>query len=186
MHAIPTGYALYSQHDDLRVALYRNGMALIAFAGKSIKSKWHYRFPSEAKLVEYSDQWIDRLRTEAEDKAAATARRKAPSPLNAGDILNSSWGFEQTNQDYYEVTQRFGKYGVILQQVGSIRTEIRDGGWSGKCVPDPDSKIGKPFKARSDGEGWVKLTSFSGCKPEDFTEVEGIRKYRERHWSSYA
>jgi hypothetical protein len=161
-------------------------MALIAFAGKSIKCKWHYRFPNEVKLVEYSNEWIGRLRKEAEEKAAASARRKVPSPLKAGDILNASWGFDQTNQDYYEVTERFGKYGVILQQVGSIRTEISDGGWSGKCIPDPDKKLGKPFKARSDGEGWVRLTSFSGANLEAYCEVDGVRKYRERYWSSYA
>lgn len=54
-----------------------------------------------------------------EREQAKVARRKArtsgPNPAKVGDILVSSWGYEQTNVDFYEVTEVKGKMVTICE-----------------------------------------------------------------------
>ena len=36
-----------------------------------------------------------------------------------GDIVYSSWGYDQTNVDFYEVVGKQGKITYFLQQIGT-------------------------------------------------------------------
>lgn len=54
--------------------------------------------------------------------------------LKAGDILYSSWGYDQTNIDFYAVTQICGKKKVIIVKVGSKVVETNT--YEDKVVPD--------------------------------------------------
>lgn len=101
-----------------------------------------------------------------------------------GDILISSWGYDQTNIDYYKVVRTTDK-SVWIQQVRSkaleqvgwahyvvaptddTTYEVRD--WNtGELVTKSHSitrhKIQEPFSFDKDGGYWVKLNSFSHAK----------------------
>lgn len=96
--------------------------------------------------------------------------------LNIGDILDSHWGYEQTNVDYYEVVGLTPK-GVKIRQIESQRSYT--GSMCGECVPVKGMYRGdvktKQVKATSNGDAYLKLTSFSSAwkwdgKPNFFSE----------------
>ena len=88
--------------------------------------------------------------------------RRAPTPrnLNVGDVLCSSWGYEQTNVDWYIVDSLVGKASVKIQKVGSKRDYDNPTGMAGKCFPDINNKIGEPFTKRAQGD-CVKIESYA-------------------------
>jgi hypothetical protein len=56
-----------------------------------------------------------------ERKAERKAKRlAAPNNLQVGDILHYSWGWEQTNCQFYQVTARTAKT-VSIREIGSER-----------------------------------------------------------------
>ena len=185
MRLVPAGYTLFVSDPDLKVEVFRLDLCLKAFAGKSDKSRFFLRFRNEAELTDHLDKWLSNLRNNIKAKLDRRAADKAtPCPLDVGDVLISSWGFEQTNIDYYQVVERLGKRDVILQPIG--KTITLDQGDRGKCVPDPEVKKGNPFRGRSDAQGYIKLTSYSHAGPESFTLQGEAQIYRDRYWSSYA
>lgn len=63
--------------------------------------------------------------------------------MTIGKIFYSSWGYEQTNIDFYEVVEvsKSGK-SLTLQQIGSKIVEVN--GWcSEEVIPDLEKKTGK-------------------------------------------
>ena len=54
--------------------------------------------------------------------------------MKQADILYSSWGYDQTNIDFYEVVKVVGKF-CTLQKLASKVTSDGCGAMSGKCEP---------------------------------------------------
>ena len=83
---------------------------------------------------------MERIRQEAErfrrhDEAVARSSEEFRRSLRVGDILYSSWGWEQTNIDFYQVIAIRGS-AVDLRQLDQRTTE--DGYMCGTTVPLPD------------------------------------------------
>lgn len=100
----------------------------------------------------------------AEPPAAVDDEPAEPS-LRVGAILYSSWGYDQTNVDFYRVEKIAGAF-VTLQEIG--QTEASDGELSltGRVVPaDPAAPIGDPFRRKiltDAGSGTVaKIKSYA-------------------------
>ena len=65
--------------------------------------------------------------------------------MKKGDILVSSWGYEQTNIDFYEVVNATEKT-VTLIELASRRES--EGYMRYKAMPIPGCGQGKPFRRR--------------------------------------
>lgn len=89
----------------------------------------------------------------ASDKAQkAEIKANFQNPFVIGDILSSSWGYEQTNVDFYQVKEVKGKF-VTVQKIAGEMVEYNRGD-SGRIKPLKDQFTTEaPFK---------KLVSFSG------------------------
>jgi len=88
----------------------------------------------------YDDKAMERIRQEAErfrrhDEAVARSSEEFRRSLRVGDILYSSWGWEQTNIDFYQVVAIRGS-AVDLRKLDQRTTE--DGYMCGTTVPLPD------------------------------------------------
>jgi len=97
----------------------------IAFVGKQRKPIWHHRFPSESNREKKIDETIESRRRYVEQKLEVLKqRRDFQHGLVEGDILYSSWGYDQTNVDFYQVTEVRGKH-VIVREIASqtVRSE---------------------------------------------------------------
>jgi len=93
-------------------------------------------------------------------------RRTTPE---VGDILRSTWGYDQTNVDYYQVT-RITPSGLSIgiRPIG-YATRENTGEWAQDYVtPAPGNFIGpeklKRAKPHYDGDGYqVRITSYSNA-----------------------
>ena len=107
----------------------------IGYSGKRKREDWNYSFRS----IESRDQAIknhfDNVR-DRERRAQERKRKKAkPHNIQVGDIFVYSWGYEQTNVDYFEVVATTPKT-VKVREIAKEITETT--GWMcGTCQPRP-------------------------------------------------
>lgn len=156
----------------------------IAFWGSAGRPLWHYRFRDEADRAERLRQFFKGLAENAAYKEKRVAERKAaPRGLEVGDILVSSWGYDQTNVDYYEVTKLIGARNVEIRPIGGES----DGGYDrGQCVPVPGKFTGEPM-VKVARNGYVSVRGFTSAhKIEPVAVVAGKKVYPSNYWSSYA
>jgi len=92
----------------------------------------------------------------------------ATKPVGIGDIFESTWGYGQTNVDYYEVTAVSPKGRVKIRSIKK-RAVSDPYGPEVKVSPirgvfcGPESGYKKVDYDTMDGEPWVRITSFSGA-----------------------
>jgi hypothetical protein len=86
---------------------------------------------------------------------------------NVGDILYESWGYDQTNVNFYEVLEVLGVM-VVIREVPS-RQVSDDGDGTVKVVAVPGRYIGQPMRKKIKPAGVdsrsysVKIRSFSNA-----------------------
>ena len=68
-----------------------------------------------------------------------------------GDILVSSWGYDQTNIDYYQVV-RVTRATVTVRPIAAAAHSL-DNGWTGTVAPLPDQFTGEAMR-RKIQHGW--------------------------------
>ena len=118
------------------------------------------RYAYKVHTPEEYDKAMERIRQEAErfrrhDEAQEKAVVAFRESLHAGDILYSSWGWEQTNIDFYQVIAIRGS-AVDLRQLDQRTTE--DGYMCGTTVPLPDVFKGKTHTHRL-SKNYIRIDS---------------------------
>lgn len=103
----------------------------------------------------------------------ANERKAAGRGLVAGDILSASWGYDQTNVDFYKVLRLVGEKSVEVVKIGSQRTERNTGNsMADYCTADPSYVIGEPMTRRA-ANGGVRIDD---CRTA--TKWDGREEYR--------
>lgn len=116
----------------------------VAFAGKANKPIWNYTFSNEAQRAKRIQETIEANRSALAYKQQQQQERKDfQHNLKIGDILNSSWGYDQTNVEFYEVVQVAGKQVLIREVAQKIVRQSADMNW---VVPVPGKFVGAPQK----------------------------------------
>ncbi len=166
---IPADAELYIQDLLSSAMIYRyergGNPVGIAFRGKSQKPSWHYRFRSQEERQQYEQKFLESVRAEEERSNQYKAQKNAQHTLKAGDILYSSWGYEQTNIDFFQVVDVKSKT-LALQEIGVTTVEVT--GWaSDSVIPDPSHKIGPVFNKRANGFNHVRLDDCRTASPYD-------------------
>ena len=171
---IPRGAVkVADKKSDAVVYLYEVGKmpAAVAFHGKAAKPDWRYCFRSNAQREGHIKAHFNRCQAVAEAKAKRAADRKArPIGLVVGDILNTCWGYEQTNREFFQVIEIRGCF-AILREIAQVREY--DGDMTGHCVPQSNSFIGEPIRRRIAGDG-VKIDSVRYASKWNTTTVAGV------------
>jgi hypothetical protein len=160
---------------------------VIGYQAKRGKPEFHFRYPSEAaraaKIAKFFAEVEGQERRVEERKAEKKAKRAQGHSLKVGNVLMSSWGYEQTNVDFFEVVELVGKHSVKLVKIAGQEC---NGNWGeeygdrGYCEPSdsPDrAKGGEPFLKRVDEDGAVKIASYAWARLWDG---------KPHYWSSYA
>lgn len=70
-------------------------------------------------------------------------RKNMKHDFKAGDVYYNSWGYDQTNIDFYLIVEVKEK-SVIIQRIGEQVVERSEGFMCASVMPDIDCKIGKP------------------------------------------
>ena len=119
-------------------------------AGKN-KGTWKieesYYFNTEAKRKTWVEEKISVIKKwdnikAAEKETKKKAQNELVNPYQVGQLFYNSWGYEQTNIDFYQIVEVKAK-SVLLQKIG--QTKVEDAGYLCEYVkPNPKIKIGKP------------------------------------------
>lgn len=152
------------------------GYDLVIFEKRDVKPYIHNRFDSEElrhkKLKEYKEYYQKKHDAKEAETAALKAKMDA---VKVGDIFCSSWGYEQTNIDFYIIVERKNNF-VIVQQIGHNRVYLSGFNDRGTTTPNQDIKIGEPFRKRLTLFGF-NINSYTSASPYDG---------KPKSWSSYA
>jgi len=149
----------------------------IGYRGRSLKPAFNYFYNEEKARNEKINSFIDEC-MERNNKY-----QPKPRTLKVGDVLDSCWGYDQTNRDYYLVTELIGKSMVEIVEIGQHKSH--DDIDRGDCSPDPTNIIGKPMKKRADGDR-VRIASYaSASKMEPIDIINGVKIYDKQYWTAY-
>jgi hypothetical protein len=170
---IPKNSEVYRQYKDKAIVYYwtsENGkICAVAFKGKSNKPVWHYSFRTELQRNSYSDNWINQsikneIENEAKQSRKAEIRKSFVNPYKIGDILHHSWGYEQTNCDFYQVVD-IKKASVVLKPIKASTVEGSEGFMCCNLMPVKDAFVDKCSHA---------LTQFGEITPDNPTITKKV------------
>jgi len=128
----------------------------------------YYRFRNEQQADDYIKETLNNIKARAEEKEKRKQERLSfKNPAKVGDILVESWGYDQTNIDYYQVV-KVNKKSVQIRAINSHYLEsdhfIQD-----KVKPAKNSfkdekaltKIVKGGSSNDKNDYYVKMSSYS-------------------------
>lgn len=190
---IPEGYELSWDDQDLNIQVYYKEVpypAAICFVGRAIKPTWQYRFRNAEQRNAEVVATFKRVSERAEYKATKKAELAAiKHDVKVGDIFKSSWGYDQTNIDFYEVTAVSGKTATFCA-IKALADS--DGYLSGNCVPAPGSFKGTPFKkliqyTSATSDPHIRINSFSNAwRIKPVAVISGTPIFEQSQWTAYA
>ena len=155
---------------------------------KPISDHWYGSEARRAKAIE--DAFKDR-QEHFKRKGADLAERKSWVPTyKVGDIFRTCWGYEQTNVEYFEITEIKGKY-AILREIAQERSAT---GWAqGQCVPMPGQYLEPRFPTDEDRKPMRRLMQKHGIKIDEVRTawlvegdtIGGVRVIQPSSWTAY-
>ena len=156
---------------DLNIWTYEQAgkFVALAFQGKASKPLFYEVYRTEDAMNRRVQDAIESRKSALERKDLARKERADyQHNIQIGDILYSSWGYDQTNIDFYEVVAVSGK-AVAIREIGS--RVVSDDGLHEKVVPMRGKYTGPVLKKiPSKGYGGkpsIRLNSYSFAYPWD-------------------
>jgi hypothetical protein len=170
----------------------RGRPCLVFYRGKAQKPTMRYWCTSEqrrmiglANLAHDAEKAAASIKDKAQARAAELAK---PHGLQVGAVLVHSWGYEQTNIDFYQVVKLAGKRGVDIRPIAS--EALATGDMTGKCVPAPGQFTGEARRAMVKPGDLVRVAGHSRGHASPVEIVGklpgGAPMYRAYSFSSYA
>lgn len=150
---------------------------------KAINPVWKYRFRSLAEREKCVREFFASQAARAARKAEAAAKKAAyVHDYKPGQILKGSWGYDQTNVDYFEVVGVKGKM-LEIRELQQARKGDGFGG-SSKCVPLPGSFASEEiYRVRAQERG-IKSPIHGWLHREEPVIVGGVPVYEAAYWSA--
>ena len=152
----------------VEVYIIENGPNYVAkgFKGKAAKSAFHYKFRTAERMAEYIDEFFADyakvLEYKANKKAADKLKKiEAAAALKVGDIYYSSWGYDQTNIDFYKIVDVKGTKATLVEIAKKYLEP--DSQYEDKVVPDPDVLVGEPMNKIVNAYGSFNIASYAGA-----------------------
>lgn len=198
---IPSRLTSVTQDDELGITIYasfepteRCQCEAMAFIGKSSKPAWYYGFKSKEQFDRTVCELFASRKSALEAKAKRQAERKAAADtidVKVGDIFCSSWGYDQTNIDYYEVVATSAKMATVRAIAADCKDEPEF--MTGSCVPVPGKFISektrrvKLQKYSAESEPYFTVNSFASAERiKPISVVDNKPVFKADRYSYYA
>ena len=152
---IPTGAEVIEKEEiKMTVYLYTNSNnkpCAVAYSGKSSKADFHYNFQDEARRTDFLNEQFERKLSfkKRADEYKAERKKENEALVNdvkVGDIFYASWGYEQTNIDFYQVVAK-NKSMLTIREIYSTLAEVT-GHDQGNLKPLKNEFKGEEIKKR--------------------------------------
>jgi len=153
----------------------KDNFRAMGFSGKKAKYDFYINFHSMDSRTDYVNKWekniLDRkmfMIKRAEEKKQA--KYELLKNIKIGDLYYSSWGYEQTNVDFYQVTALKGKTITFKEIMGkTVEGSTYPHGMADERVAVKDAFLDEtkypPVVTRT-----LKLNSYSWLSPTTETE----------------
>jgi hypothetical protein len=115
-------------------------------------------------------------------KQAESGKKLTPRLLVVDDVLVNTWGYEQTNVDYYQVTALIGKSSVEIRSIA--KDSIETGSMVGVCTPILGHFLNNPMRKRVI-DGYCVRMDYGSASRKDYQLTEGKKTFKPDRWSSY-
>ena len=110
----------------------------------------------------------ERIKTELDARAAWGEQKKKRAEerlayrhdYKAGDILYTSWGYDKTNIEFFQVVAVPSSKSITVREIASAMPRGEEGFMSGRVVAVPDKFIGEPVTKRVSPSGSIKFASY--------------------------
>lgn len=146
------------------IAPFGNRFLVRAYGGKRNTPDINETWREQASAEQRAHAWLDGLAQHEARKAQRRAERNQAHDVPVGAIFVNSWGYEQTNVDFYQVVSTT-EHTVTLRQIrGDYKATGIDRGYS-TPVKDAFLKDSLPFKKRVtvyNGQPYVSFDFGSG------------------------
>lgn len=155
-----------------------------AYKARATKPFVSHRFATLEKAHDYIYRLTVAEKRIGEEKAAAREAAKKPHTLAVGDILYTSWGYEQTNVEFYQVIELKGKTVVVVRE---IKREIIESSYmAGNVIPVPNAFIGDAIERRANPNNYLRISASQRAHPLKYETLDtGTKVYESRYTSSY-
>jgi hypothetical protein len=111
-----------------------------------------------------SNERVSLLRSIVEDLSLDEKVEAEPThTLKVGAILVSSWGYDQTNIDFYEVVQLVGSKMVAVRKIE--QEIVKSNGPSDEVMPVPGSYKGPVLRKKVGSSNQIGISSYSSASP---------------------
>ena len=162
---IPEGYVPLAIENPADVVVYTKNsedgkVSAICFAGKAVNFTWYYLFKNEENMLAQVAKTVNNRITRAAEVAKYKAERLAPTNLKEGDILYCSWGYDQTQVDFYKVKEVIGSNRIKIVPMTAIVAKQS----TGADYMVAGEEKGEPMLKVANGrQNSVKITSYSNA-----------------------
>lgn len=116
-----------------------SGPCAVGYIGKQSKPALHERYRNEERRTACVASFFDGQRKRQEMKADRKAERQDfITSLNVGDILDYTWGYDQTNAEFYQVVEvKPSRKQIIMREIAShlVKDDVPGGAMSGNRLP---------------------------------------------------
>lgn len=148
----------------------------IGYRGTAGRPAFHISYRTPEARLQSVNAWRMRVAQRVDERRERQEqRRNYQHTLEVGSILVSTWGYEQTNVDFYQVTEVNGKF-VTIREIGK---DSKETGWlQGDCRPVADSFVGDPLRRMVTQGNYVKIESWG--------QSAHLWDGTTRHWTAYA
>ncbi|RRS01152.1 hypothetical protein EIP75_21485 [Aquabacterium soli] len=187
---------LVFQDDALGLQVFRSEaktgrVVEIAFSGMRCKPDYNFSFGSHQQAEIHRTKWIEGKHAAKTAKSVRQTERqerlREGHTLVVGDVLSASWGYDQTNYEYFQVTRVFGLRSVEIRELAKEAQEHTSQAMAGVCVPMKGRFIGEPMVKRVDTDGRVKVHSWGvWASKKETTTVVGVEIFKPDSYTDYA
>ena len=161
---IPAGYVPLVIENPADVVVYTNNdngkFSAICFAGKAVNPTWYYLFRSEEAMLAQVAKTVNNRIARAAEVAKYKAERLAPTNLKEGDILYCSWGYDQTQVDFYKIKEVVGNNRIKIVPMTAIVAKQSTGA---DYMVAGEEKGTPMLKVANGRQNSVKITSYSNA-----------------------
>jgi len=144
---------------NIVVYLYENRKGkpcAVAYRDKKSKPLFNYAYGNEKARLNHLNQERKWWARDWEQRQAYQAKKAAPSELQPGDIVYVTWGYDQTNVDFYEVLSLTKtRKSARIRQLETATKESSPLAMSGYATPVLGKYEGKVETRRTVGKDGV-------------------------------
>lgn len=98
-----------------------DGLKKLGFRWHRQKKLWYAKQTPErlelAQAIANGEDYAEQIRTEEQKKKREKAEKKNAFGVKVGDIFSASWGYGQTNNDFFQVVALVGEKSVRVREV---------------------------------------------------------------------